>query len=325
VLARAAAYADGDAALAAQYERNMRTQVGGIRAARALGWGRGAGEGAKRLPEHVSRAAAPSLAWLHPPLPPFSLPSSSPSGAPAPTAETVRCRTMQTRSGRAWWVPSSTPRGGGGGGARWVCRGQGTLSRRLASPHQSRPPLPPHPHPPTRTQVSTFYLPRWRLWLSRLAADLAGDRPYNAPAWRRQCLAFTAAWVADPTPLPTTPAGDPLATSARLCEAWAHQLACSWALPLQAPPGGACVGGVAAPAPGGQPAAEAAAAAAAEGYEWVDAADLAAGDARFPPGLGDAAAAPGAGAGAEAAAPPELLCPEAAAPAYRAGEVTVVA
>ena len=44
--------------------------------------------------------------------------------------------------------------------------------------------------------ISTFYLPRWRAWLSRLEADLEAGRPYDAPAWRLDVLMMTYRWIA---------------------------------------------------------------------------------------------------------------------------------
>ncbi len=63
--------------------------------------------------------------------------------------------------------------------------------------------------------ISSFYAPRWRLWLNRLRQDLALNRPYDAEAWRLQCLAFTYEWVGrrDGSSFPTEPKGDAVALS----------------------------------------------------------------------------------------------------------------
>jgi hypothetical protein len=55
--------------------------------------------------------------------------------------------------------------------------------------------------------ISTFYLPRWRAWLSRLEADLEAGRPYDAPAWRLDVLMMTYRWIA-------TGSTDPVAVGA---------------------------------------------------------------------------------------------------------------
>lgn len=44
--------------------------------------------------------------------------------------------------------------------------------------------------------ISTFYLPRWQAWLSRLETDLEQGRAYDAPAWRLEVLLMTYRWIA---------------------------------------------------------------------------------------------------------------------------------
>jgi hypothetical protein len=43
--------------------------------------------------------------------------------------------------------------------------------------------------------IASFYLPRWRAWLSRLEADLLLGRQYDAAAWRLEVLMLTYRWI----------------------------------------------------------------------------------------------------------------------------------
>eukprot|EP00878_Enallax_costatus_P008649 GHUV01009043.1.p1 GENE.GHUV01009043.1~~GHUV01009043.1.p1 ORF type:complete len:568 (+),score=214.58 GHUV01009043.1:1068-2771(+) len=43
--------------------------------------------------------------------------------------------------------------------------------------------------------ISSFYLPRWRAWLTRLERDLVLGRPYDAAAWRLEVLMLTYRWI----------------------------------------------------------------------------------------------------------------------------------
>jgi hypothetical protein len=44
--------------------------------------------------------------------------------------------------------------------------------------------------------ISSFYLPRWQAWLSRLDLDLEQGRAYDAPAFRLEVLLMTYRWIA---------------------------------------------------------------------------------------------------------------------------------
>lgn len=43
--------------------------------------------------------------------------------------------------------------------------------------------------------IAGFYRPRWAVWLQRLRDSLASGAPYDAEAWRQQCLALTYGWI----------------------------------------------------------------------------------------------------------------------------------
>jgi hypothetical protein len=126
--------------------------------------------------------------------------------------------------------------------------------------------------------VSGFYAPRWAAWLARLRADLDQARPYDAAAWRLECLRLTHAWVAacDGASLPLEPSGDAVALAGRALDAWGGLASA----PLLSPPAAALA---APPAPAAEAAPELAAAAAAVGVAAAAAVAMAAAEAPLSP------------------------------------------
>eukprot|EP00775_Hariotina_reticulata_P004459 gene4459-4715_t len=53
--------------------------------------------------------------------------------------------------------------------------------------------------------IASFYLPRWRAWLSRLEADLLLGRQYDAAAWRLEVLMLTYRWISTGSANPECP------------------------------------------------------------------------------------------------------------------------
>ncbi|EIE20595.1 hypothetical protein COCSUDRAFT_37819 [Coccomyxa subellipsoidea C-169] len=68
--------------------------------------------------------------------------------------------------------------------------------------------------------ISSYYKPRWALWLLRLETDLAQGRRYDPEAWRMECLNFTLGWAYLRDQLPLHPQGDTGGVSQRLYEVY---------------------------------------------------------------------------------------------------------
>ena len=59
---------------------------------------------------------------------------------------------------------------------------------------------------------------RWAMWLQRLRDNLQLHRPYDAHAWRMQCVNFTHSWTSDRVGYPVHPIGNEVNWSQALYE-----------------------------------------------------------------------------------------------------------
>ncbi|BDA50506.1 Alpha-N-acetylglucosaminidase [Coccomyxa sp. Obi] len=64
--------------------------------------------------------------------------------------------------------------------------------------------------------ISSYYKPRWALWLLRLETDLAQGRRYDPEAWRMESLNFALGWAYLQEQLPVHIQGETAAVSQRL-------------------------------------------------------------------------------------------------------------